>query len=426
MKTYFLLAGLLISIYTFGQKTLSITGKIIDAETEKPLAFATVGVIGSDFGTISNPDGSFFLRLPASYAKDTIFISHTGFETYRSVVRRLKPQATIYLKENVTILAEVQVSGKQLTANEIIKRVVKKWRNNHASKPFIMNGFFRDIRDQNGETVYLTEAAVEAQDMGISRSRKLFLHGLRASDSRIHPFLASSSLTTGNSLSINLATNYYFNSLRYRAKNEFKLEEVVIKDEEPFYIISIKEVVSASDLAEHHQDLKFELIHRYLIHCETYAVHKIEHLEKPISGQYTSVSHAYGSDSLFYANKGKNMVIVFTQFQGKMYLKSHDTNYSFDIVDEKNNEVFLDMDYRFTFAVESIVTNRSRKPSGIKVKSTVPLPFQELKYNHDFWHSLTTTSLIPLSEKQRSGLEKHQSLESQFESKKVISHKNPG
>ena len=58
LSTLFLL---LISNFLIGQ---SLTGKIIDTDTQKGLAYVNIGVVGKNIGTVSAPDGSFRLKLP--------------------------------------------------------------------------------------------------------------------------------------------------------------------------------------------------------------------------------------------------------------------------------------------------------------------------------------------------------------------------
>ena len=164
--------------------------------------------------------------------------------------------------------------------------------------------------------------------------------------------------------------------------------------------------------------MKYNLVRRYLIHCETYAFHKLEHLEFPTEGKYVAIEHPYEGDTLFYSKKGWNQVVEYEDYQGKMYLKYYDVNYAFDIVDEKNDEIYLDISCQFTFTVTGIDNSESEKPMGKRMMKGKPLALQSKKYDGDFWDDPSNAKLVPLTKKQIEGLEKFQPLEEQFRSKK--------
>ena len=420
MKTVQFLLGLLIGFHAFGQSLISISGKVVNEEKGAPMPFATIGVAGSPHGTISNTDGAFNFYLPSSYLKDTLSISYVGFETYREVIQKIQNPVTIPLAENVIVLEEVEVNGEQLTANQIVTKALDKLKENYFTQPITLKGFFRDIRTQNGETVSLTEAALDIQEMAITASRRFFIRGLRASHSRINTLLAGSALNAGNSLTVNMGSHFWLNSLKHRvSKVELEIEDVVFQNNEVFYLITSNETVSKGDLAKAHEHLKYRLVHRYLVHSETYAIHKVEHLEYPIEGKYVGIEGPYKGDSLFYSKKGWNQTLEFEEYEGKLFLKYHDVSYTFDIVDEKNDRIYLDMAYDFTFTTTEIETNRSQIPTGIKMNKNKPLALQAKGYDQAFWEDPNNAKLVPLTQKQVKDLEKNEPLEAQFQAKKT-------
>ena len=67
IKTIFSLSILALSLQAFSQNSLKIKGKIIEETSGHPLPFATIGISGSPYGTVSNPDGEFVFFLPPNY-----------------------------------------------------------------------------------------------------------------------------------------------------------------------------------------------------------------------------------------------------------------------------------------------------------------------------------------------------------------------
>jgi hypothetical protein len=73
------LIALLLSHAAFSQVRL-ITGRLLDAETQKPVKNATVTVLGTTDGTISSPFGYFQIKIDPTKHK-TLVVSHIGFKT---------------------------------------------------------------------------------------------------------------------------------------------------------------------------------------------------------------------------------------------------------------------------------------------------------------------------------------------------------
>jgi len=424
----FPLGGLVLCSLAFSQSTTTISGHITEANSGKPLPFATVGIAGSPHGTISNTSGEFEFFFPSSKKEDTLTISYVGFQTFKKAIRDINGPLNIELKENIILLDEVEVNGEQLTAKQIMERVLEELQDNYSTNPFIIKGFFRDIRDQNNETVYLSEAAVDVQDRGFIEGKdlpkKFFLRGVRASKSRINNLLWASYLNSRNSLTLNLEYDFWLTRLKQMIeRNQFTIEDIVSKNDQLFYLIRTEQLNAQTFLADKYKDMKYNLVHKYLVETETYAIHKVEVLEVPLQGKYVGIEHPYEGDTLFYSKKGWNQVIEFEEYLGKMYLKYNDVSYAFDIVDEKNDKVYLDMAYQFIFITTEIVTDQKVQPEGIKMNRNKPLLLQA-KYDASFWQNPSNAKLVPLTQKQIQGLEKIEPLEEQFQAKKSRLKKN--
>src|SRR5690349_5719416 len=59
----------------------SISGKVINDATQEPLCYASIGVISSTLGTITNEKGNFKLDLNGYSPETKIRISMIGFES---------------------------------------------------------------------------------------------------------------------------------------------------------------------------------------------------------------------------------------------------------------------------------------------------------------------------------------------------------
>ena len=95
-KKSYLLTPFLVLAFWFGsvhevwsQNTLSketqnfteFKGKILDAQTNKVLVFATITIKGTNASTVSNAQGDFVLKVPNSLLKNALEVSFLGYET---------------------------------------------------------------------------------------------------------------------------------------------------------------------------------------------------------------------------------------------------------------------------------------------------------------------------------------------------------
>ncbi|MBI3218964.1 MAG: TonB family protein [Bacteroidetes bacterium] len=67
----------------------SITGRLIDADTQKPVSQATVIVVGTTTGTFSNHLGFFQLTIPSGASE--LMVSHVGYKTSKILIPEVSP-----------------------------------------------------------------------------------------------------------------------------------------------------------------------------------------------------------------------------------------------------------------------------------------------------------------------------------------------
>lgn len=138
-----------------------IEGRIIDNVTGEPVGFVSVVIKNYAFGTSSNADGFFALKVPEAVVTSvfTLAISCVGYETFyvenpeNSLVIRLVP-ATIQLK-NILILT------RDLRPEKIVQRAFSNIKRNYYTKPFVYKSFYRHYCKDDSVYGRLIEAAVD-------------------------------------------------------------------------------------------------------------------------------------------------------------------------------------------------------------------------------------------------------------------------
>ena len=88
-----------------------VEGKVLSLPDKSPLSFTNIGIMYTSVGTISNEDGSFLLKIPRRFNKDTLIFSALGYEKVSIAVSRFREgvKYIVYLKESPVELNTVTV-----------------------------------------------------------------------------------------------------------------------------------------------------------------------------------------------------------------------------------------------------------------------------------------------------------------------------
>jgi TonB-linked SusC/RagA family outer membrane protein len=108
-KSLLLLAALSLSVSLTAQNLIKVAGSVLD-ESGKPLVGVTVSLEGSTMGTMTDVDGKF--RLENIPARSFIVYSFLGYETQRIQYVASRERERIGLKESITEMDEVVVTGR--------------------------------------------------------------------------------------------------------------------------------------------------------------------------------------------------------------------------------------------------------------------------------------------------------------------------
>lgn len=102
----------LILTVEFGYSQILIKGIVRDQSTEKPIAYANIGIVNTGVGTISNEDGTFSLKLPEQNKNDSVLFSAIGYGRKNiSTQSLIASKITIFLEEKITQLNEVTIAS---------------------------------------------------------------------------------------------------------------------------------------------------------------------------------------------------------------------------------------------------------------------------------------------------------------------------
>ena len=110
---------------TLSRENIILNGKVLDKETNLPLAYVSIGVLNKSQGTVSDTLGHFAFSITNENLSDTLQFSIVGYVSLRIAVKDFLSNAdkSTKLTVNVTQLADVTVTSSSPRNNtEIIGR----------------------------------------------------------------------------------------------------------------------------------------------------------------------------------------------------------------------------------------------------------------------------------------------------------------
>lgn len=121
----------------------TISGSVIDKETQEPLPFVSIVIEPYRLGTVSNREGNFLVKIPDSLENSAIKFSHLGYKNYViSSKILLNHKITIELEPISISLQEVVVRAQDpmITINNMINNKAI----NYNSLPIQITAYFRE------------------------------------------------------------------------------------------------------------------------------------------------------------------------------------------------------------------------------------------------------------------------------------------
>lgn len=377
---------------------ITLSTRVQDKVTSEPLPFASVGIKGKSISTVTNLQGEFDFHIPLEYRNEILVISMLGYENFEAPIWSLlesKPES-ISMDKSTTVLKEVVVSDS-LLGGEIVKIALSRVENNFPMKPFLMDGYYRDVKKVAGTSISLLEAAVKIYDENYMEPRnksklreRVKLVEVRKSlgyDNQYTPFFRQRNL---------LEDLLLHNNIRYRQ----------IDDDEGFFSSLKREPDSYYNgqnifVVSNTEDFYFKIF----ISKDDYAINR---LEFEISGDNTERKKNLISKQITYRK-----TIDFKPFEGKMFL-----NYITVTTKEK---WYDDVTAAFKFETELqqyLLINEVNPETQDRITDKMRnygLQFQDYPYNKEFWDGYNVIKETPIDKKILEDLERLAPLEKQFE-----------
>jgi carboxypeptidase-like protein len=406
-----LLVGFIFCISVFLPSVLSaqthtITGRVVDAQTGEPLAYATVGLKNEPIGTVTNLAGHFDFHIPEKFFDGQIVFSTLGYLDHTINVKdAAKGELQIISLEPGHILLDEVLVTEQLGAETILQIAINKIEKNYPMAPVDMDGFYRETKMVDGEYVALLEAAVKIYDKDYKAPRD---------QSRLRERV--SLIEVRRTYDLDNSLNKYFN--KYNVMEDLLLENSVkyrtFDNQKEFYPKLRRKVV----VGYNNQPIN-------LVYAEEPGYFLKIYIDNNYGIRKIVLEWGDGVVPIFAYRKShklENRVmrlvkqIEFQQFGDKLYLRYIAASYQNNWANRKTGDLELVVRRDQALLINKLNYTNPKWIKNSKKMKRYGLQFQHEAYNEEFWASYNTIKDMPLDDKAQFDLEKLFSLEEQFES----------
>ena len=244
-----------IILTTQNPEFLTISGKVIDSQSRRPLASASVYMPNRGLSIVTNGDGYFQLKFSPELIKERVEISYLGYNTVVKTVKELFDS-----KENTI---QLQTVAYNLTASMIrptdalgiVEQAIAKIPENYHTNPMRMTSYYREMIRKGDTYVTLTEAVLDIRkgsynNLG-SRDMLSIYKGRGSVDwKKIDTIFVKFRGGMQTALEIDAAKNPFFGVDSRMIKNyyTFEKEQMAIIDGRSNYVIAFDQTRPGEDI----------------------------------------------------------------------------------------------------------------------------------------------------------------------------------
>ena len=222
--------------------TYLLRGRVLGSDTNEPLINASVSVQQVNVSSVTNQDGYFSIRVPASTQNSQLLIRHLGYENLTIPIITLidNPNNHITLKPSPIELNEVVVVSGE--GKELIREALQRIPQNYPSNPNMMVAFYREAVKKGANYISLVETVLDiykATYSSYSNDQAKIYIGRKATDiSPRDTVLLKFQGGISDALMLDIAKNPEIIFGIDGSEYQFHIEGLININNKPHYIIS--------------------------------------------------------------------------------------------------------------------------------------------------------------------------------------------
>lgn len=145
--------------------TLGYQGKVVDEDSRQPITDLFIFLKNGSVTNVTNIRGEFLIRVPVSSKLDTLVFSHLGYSVLEVPLGIFDSWKGVFSMTPTNLeLAEVEITAKRITADDIMKKVADSRQKNFTSDFFKMEGYYKHQLTMDNKEIAFIEVALDLVD----------------------------------------------------------------------------------------------------------------------------------------------------------------------------------------------------------------------------------------------------------------------
>jgi hypothetical protein len=379
---------------------MTISATVVDKENGEALAFASVGIKGESIGTISNLQGEFDFHFSSHFAGDTVSITILGYRAFEAPVNSLlgRDNLVIEMQRTTVMLKEIVVMDS-LRGGEILQIALSRIESNYPSEPYMMDGFYRDIKKVGGTYISLLEAATKIYDDDYKAPRNKNKLRERVALIEVRRSVGYRNKFTGFFDQDNMLGDLLLqNHIKYRTfPDEDIFFDALHREQDTYYGEHETFVLSIKD----------EYTLKIFVDKETFAIIRLEYAG-PLEGSEKR-------KGMYGRLVGIRKTIDFRKVGGKFYLNFITAVTQMNWYDMRTDELRFETELHQQLLINEVEAETADRIGRTEKMRSYGLQYQDRPYNKEFWDNYNVIKESPIDKKIIEDLEKLGPLEKQFE-----------
>ncbi len=147
-------------------QSMTITGYVMDKESEAKLPFASIALKNRQIGTITNQQGYFEFNIPDDVISDTLVVNYIGYETFESPLSTMADGEKLVIKLAPVMNELNEIVIRPMTPKDYLDRINNAIADNYSPVPFMTMAYYSEKMKENDHYVRNEEAIFESYYTG--------------------------------------------------------------------------------------------------------------------------------------------------------------------------------------------------------------------------------------------------------------------